>query len=167
MSAGAVRVGSVRVGAGAVVVRDDALLLVRHTYGWAQGRWLLPNGGQQSGETLADCAVRELREETGLSGIAGRLVAVRSLASVLGSDTFVALEVEVATGEPRPDGKETDGAQFFRAAVIGEMFERGEVVRLHRLIAAHVLSDPDQQAIQTLPALDRDGNPATSTIYLL
>ena len=73
----------------------------------------------------------------------------------------------MATGEPRPDGKETDGAQFFRAAVIGEMFERGEVVRLHRLDRGARAVGPDQKAIQTLPALDRDGNPATSTIYLL
>ncbi len=156
-----------RVGAGAVVVREGKLLLVRLTYGWAAGRWLLPNGGQEPGESLAACAERELTEETGLRGTAGRLVALRSLSSPLGSDTFVAFEVTGAEGKPAPDGEETDAAEFFALDEVEEMYGRREVVRLHRMIAQHVLGTEPQPAVQTLPARDRNGNPATATIYLV
>jgi ADP-ribose pyrophosphatase YjhB (NUDIX family) len=156
-----------RVGAGAVVIRDEKILLVRLTYGWAKGRWLLPNGGQRPGESLAACAERELVEETALQGRAGALVAVRSLASPLGSDTFVAFATAVDKGTPEPDGEETDGADFFGLDEVEAMFQEKHVVRLHRLIAHHVLGGEPQPSVQTLPALDRDGNKATATVYLV
>lgn len=154
------------VGAGAVVVRDAAVLLVRTTYGWATGKWLIPNGAQHPGESLSECAVRELREESGLRGAAGRVVALRSLASARGSDTFVAVEVEARDGEPQPDGRETDAARFFTLAEIEELVTAGSIVRLHRIIAQHVLGDETLPPVQELPAVDRDGNPARATVYL-
>ncbi|HJN93797.1 MAG TPA: NUDIX domain-containing protein [Dehalococcoidia bacterium] len=156
-----------RVGAGAVVIRNKKILLVRLTYGWAKGRWLLPNGGQQPGETLAACAERELIEEAALRGSAGRLLAIRSLASPLGSDTFVAFATSAPEGTPQPDGEETDGAAFFALDDIEAMYRERQVVRLHRLIAHHVLDGEPQPPVQTLPALDRDGNAATATVYLV
>lgn len=155
------------VGAGAIVVRAQRLLLVRQTYGWAQGHWLIPNGGLQPGETLAQAALRELSEETGLRGSAGALRAVRSLASPLGSDTFLALTVDAPDGDPRPDEQEVDAAHFFSRAEIGALAAAGAIVRLHRLIAEHVLPGPSPNAILELPARDRDGNSARATVYLL
>ena len=52
------------VGAGAVVVRAGKILLVRLTYGWAAGRWVVPNGRQHAGESLAACADRLSRSKT-------------------------------------------------------------------------------------------------------
>ena len=156
----------VRVGVGAVVVRGGRLLLVRTTYGWAKGKWVIPNGGQRPAESLAACAERELREEAGLEGRTGGLVAVRSLAAASGSDTFLALAVE-ATGEPRPDGREIDAARFFELSAVRALGEEGAVVRLHRLLAEHVLGGEPQPAVQSLPALDRYGEPAEATIYFL
>lgn len=167
MSESAAQAPGTRIGAGAVVVRDNAILLVRLTYGWATGRWLLPNGGQHPGESLAECAVRELREETALSGTPGAVVALRSLASALGSDTFVALAVDAPDGAPAPDGAETDDARFFDWAAVQNLAAGQRIVRLHRLIAQHVLAGPVTPAVQTLPARDREGQPATSTVYFL
>ena len=149
------------------MIRDGGLLLVRLTYGWAAGRWVVPNGGQHPGESLAQCAERELMEETGLAGQAGAIVALRSLSSPLGSDTFVALATKVANGEPQPDGDETDGAQFFDLAAVRELDQQDQIVRLHRLIAEHVLGSDPEPKVETLPARDRDGNPANAVIYLL
>jgi len=66
-----------RTSAGGVVVRTGAgveVCLIRPT-----GRtvWGLPKGGIESGETLSQAAVREVAEETGVSGVvAGELGAI-------------------------------------------------------------------------------------------
>jgi len=58
------------VGVGAVVVKPDAagprLLLVRRGKPPAQGQWSFPGGRQEWAETVAEAAVRETREETGV-----------------------------------------------------------------------------------------------------
>jgi 8-oxo-dGTP diphosphatase len=48
-----------------VVINDNNILLVRHRKGSRQ-YWVLPGGRLEYGETFYECAVRELKEETGL-----------------------------------------------------------------------------------------------------
>jgi mutator protein MutT len=54
------------VGVGGVVVRDGRALLVRRGKPPLEGRWLVPGGSVELGETLEEALVREMREETGL-----------------------------------------------------------------------------------------------------
>jgi ADP-ribose pyrophosphatase YjhB (NUDIX family) len=58
------------------IVRDGAgrLLLIRRGQEPGLGRWSLPGGRVEPGETAAAAAVREVREETGLDVTAGALV---------------------------------------------------------------------------------------------
>jgi len=60
MAASAHKRPTVRVGA--LLVDEGRLLLVQQARG-SERYWLLPGGGLTAGETLADCARRELREE--------------------------------------------------------------------------------------------------------
>ncbi len=55
-----------RCGASAAVFRDDAVLLIERAKGALKGRWSLPGGHIEPGETARAAAVREVREETGV-----------------------------------------------------------------------------------------------------
>ncbi len=55
------------VGIGIVVLKDDAVLLVRRGKPPNVGAWTLPGGAQEVGETAEEAARRELLEETGLT----------------------------------------------------------------------------------------------------
>ena len=69
-----------RLGAYAVVVHDDALLLTRiSTIGYPAGWWALPGGGVDHGESPHDAVERELYEETGLRARSRRLVDVHDV----------------------------------------------------------------------------------------
>jgi mutator protein MutT len=54
------------VGVGGVVVRDGRVLLARRGKEPLYGRWVVPGGTVELGETLEEALVREMREETGL-----------------------------------------------------------------------------------------------------
>lgn len=51
---------------GAVVIRDNAVLLVERAREPHKGYWSLPGGVVETGETLVEAVRREVREETGL-----------------------------------------------------------------------------------------------------
>jgi len=54
------------VGVGGVVVRDGRVLLIRRGKQPLYGRWVVPGGTVELGESLGQALVREMREETGL-----------------------------------------------------------------------------------------------------
>jgi 8-oxo-dGTP diphosphatase len=66
-----------RLGAYALVRRGDSVLLVQiSARGFHTGSWSLPGGGVDHGESPRSAVLRELREECGVDGTVGELVAV-------------------------------------------------------------------------------------------
>jgi len=54
------------VGVGAVVVHEGRVLLIRRGKEPLRGRWTVPGGTVEVGETLHEALVREIQEETGI-----------------------------------------------------------------------------------------------------
>lgn len=64
------------VGVGAVIVQDGRVLLVKRKHEPLKGRWSLPGGAVEIGETLERCLMRETVEETGLEVGVGPVIEV-------------------------------------------------------------------------------------------
>jgi ADP-ribose pyrophosphatase YjhB (NUDIX family) len=64
------------VGVGAVIVADGKVVLIRRRYEPLAGRWSLPGGTLELGETLEDGVAREMLEETGLEVEVGPVIEV-------------------------------------------------------------------------------------------
>lgn len=62
-----------RVGVGIAVLRDGMVLMGKRKGGLAAGLWAFPGGHLEFEETVEACAIRELKEETGLHAIAWQL----------------------------------------------------------------------------------------------
>ena len=58
--------GHPRVAVGAVVFKDECVLLVRRGQPPAEDLWAIPGGSVEIGETLREAAEREILEETGI-----------------------------------------------------------------------------------------------------
>ena len=64
------------VGIGAIIIRNDRVVLVKRAHPPIQGQWSIPGGVLEVGELVREAAVREAREETGLTVEPGELLGV-------------------------------------------------------------------------------------------
>ncbi len=99
--------------AAAALVLDDLrrVLLVKRKYPPGEGLWCLPMGFAELGETIAEAALRELHEETGVTGHVVRLInAESSYGPFYGDVLVVTFEVEKLLGMERAgdDAEEVD-----------------------------------------------------------
>ena len=117
---------------GAVVVHDGRLLLVRRGRGPGTGEWSVPGGRVEAGERLADAVVRELREETGVTGACGPLL---GWVELVGEDHhFVVLDFTVhplAGDDPVAGDDAADAAWVPLAEVAALPLVRGLADFLH------------------------------------
>jgi 8-oxo-dGTP diphosphatase len=117
---------------GAVVRRDDALLLVRLNYGPTRGRFSFPGGLLDPGEHLAEAAEREAREETGVQARCVGVIGLRTRSEGQSSQTDVIWLLEHVSGEPAPTSVECDAACYLS---FDELAQRADVEPLVRQVA--------------------------------
>jgi 8-oxo-dGTP diphosphatase len=101
--------------AAAALVLDDErrVLLVKRGITPNKGDWCLPIGFAEMGETVAEAALRELHEETGLVGRILRLIDAASWkSSAYGDLLVVTFEVEKISGVETP-GDDADDTAYF------------------------------------------------------
>ncbi len=96
-----------------VLDAERRVLLVKRKYPPNEGMWCLPIGFAETGETIAEAALRELHEETGLLGRVYRLIDADSWRSTYYGDLLVVtFEVEKVAGQERP-GDDAEEVAYF------------------------------------------------------
>lgn len=65
-----------RVGVGAVVIKNGTVLLVRRAAPPGKDLWAIPGGLLKLGESLKEAVEREVKEETGITISAGKVIFV-------------------------------------------------------------------------------------------
>ncbi|MBN1339618.1 MAG: NUDIX hydrolase [Bacteroidales bacterium] len=99
--------------ASVIVVKDRKLLLVKRKFDPQKGKWCLPSGFAETGESIEAAALRELHEETGITGKIIDFVCVDSAHSVTYGDLiFVTFEAEWMKGGLCA-GDDADAVAFF------------------------------------------------------
>jgi ADP-ribose pyrophosphatase YjhB (NUDIX family) len=104
------------IGAGAIVVHDNRVLLVRNIRGVTRGRYLLPAGRVNTGELPDQAAARETFEETSLRVEIDGLMGVRIWVMDDGEHNYFFMfraKLLSPISELRPNLTEIDDARFF------------------------------------------------------
>ena len=87
-----------KVAAATVTLMDDRIVLVKRSIPPGYGKWVIPGGFVDRGETLEEAAIRETREETNLSV---RITSLLNVYSYPGSTVIVvAFQAEAVSGIP-------------------------------------------------------------------
>jgi ADP-ribose pyrophosphatase YjhB (NUDIX family) len=93
----------------AVIYEGKILLTKREDF----ETWILPSGGVEEGESLAQAAIRETREETGLDVELTRLVGVYSRLSNMSPGYMVLFAAKPVGGEMKCQEGETIAVKWF------------------------------------------------------
>ena len=85
-----------------IVIKDNKVLLARHTYGGGKGMLIIPGGYVNIGETPQDALVREYMEETHILVKPLNIVGIRFNMH----DWYIAFRAEYVSGEESSDNSE-------------------------------------------------------------
>lgn len=105
----------IRIRVAVVLEQEGKILLVLHK-NYGETYWLLPGGGMEWGETIEECGMRELREETGLEVEIGDLLFVSEQIPAVCYPHVIVLYVRgrVVSGQLKVgEGESISDAQWF------------------------------------------------------
>jgi ADP-ribose pyrophosphatase YjhB (NUDIX family) len=125
------------VGVGAIIIEAGRVVLVKRAHPPLLGEWSIPGGVLEVGEMLREAAVREAREETGLTVETSDLLGVydRVLRDGAGKTLYHYVLIDFlcrrTAGEPHGAGDAAEARWFTREDVgrLGLAEDTAEVIR--------------------------------------
>lgn len=135
---------------GGIVMKENEVLLVRHTYGAGKGKLIIPGGYVNIGETPQDALRREIFEETTIVAEPVKLAGVRFNLK----DWYAVFLMDYVSGTPNSDSRENNEALFMD---IHEAVKSTEVPDLTRVILQGVI-DNSENALRNIPFISREKN---------
>ena len=115
---------------------DGKILFVRHTYGPAKERILIPGGYVKEGELPSDAVKREIFEETGVAASADSVFAVQFRAE----QWIIVFRMDYISGEPHSDGYENSEVLLLTPE---EAVNRGDITNMSRAILKAYISEKE------------------------
>ena len=116
-----------------VVIREDKVLLARHTYGGGEGKLIIPGGYVNFGETPQEALVREYIEETQIKVKPTNIIGVRFNMH----DWYIAFRAEYISGEACSDNDENSEVLWI---AIDEALSRNDVPELTKKLIQSAIS---------------------------
>ena len=117
----------------AVVIRDNKVLLARHTYGKGAGKLIIPGGYVEFGETPQAAVVREFLEETNITISPKEIIGIRFNMH----DWYIAFSADYISGIERSDEDENSEVLWIN---VNEALERSDVPYLTKSLIKCALS---------------------------
>lgn len=135
-----------------IVEIGGRVLLVRHTYGNAKDRILLPGGYVKESELPTAAAEREIFEETGITAKAKSVIAIQFKPQ----QWCVVFEMEYISGAPKSDGFENSEVLLLTPY---EAVVRCDITNMSRVILeAYINKSPQLSKSDYIPtSADKDG----------
>ena len=122
--------------AGGVLIKNQTILLAKIEYGANSGKWVLPGGFLEHGESIEEAACREFFEETGLVTTINRMVGMRSgtreVEGVIQTTLYIVYEMIYKSGKLKKDDVEISDLKYW---TIQEIEKSTEIIELSKEIA--------------------------------
>lgn len=122
---------------GCIVQKRDKVLLVRHTYGGANGKLLIPGGYCNAGELPEEAACREVMEETGIMTSVKGALGIRCHRN----NWYMLLVMDYMDGEPHSDHNENSEAVFMN---VEEAIGQDDVTYMTKVALRALLDKKDR-----------------------
>ena len=117
---------------GCIVRKENQVLLVRHTYGGANGKLLIPGGFCHENELPEEAAVREVFEETSITAKVKSMAGIRCDRNTW----YMLLEMDYVDGIPTSDMNENSEAFFCE---ISEALTRDDCTQMTKAALRKIL----------------------------
>lgn len=142
---------------GCVVRKGNHVLLVRHTYGNAKGKLLIPGGFCHANELPEEAAIREVFEETGVTAKVKRMAGIRCDRKTW----YIILEMDYIDGVPKSDMNENNEALFCK---ISDALTRSDCTEITKIVLRKCLDTSSDYFNSDIAYKNHKGN--NYTLYI-